>query len=124
LALDADSAGEDAMKKGIEEAERQEFEIRVLSFESGKDPDEAVRTDLIGFKKALKSPLPIYDFIIQLAQKNKYKVVISHRSGETNDDFIADLSVAVNADYAKMGSLSRGERLAKYNRLMAIEAML
>lgn len=69
LALDADSAGEDAMKKGIEEAERQEFEIRVLSFESGKDPDEAVRTDLIGFKKALKSPLPIYDFIIQLAQK-------------------------------------------------------
>ena len=61
---------------------------------------------------------------IQLAQKNKYKVVISHKSGETNDDFIADLAVAVNADYAKMGSLSRGERLAKYNRLMAIEAML
>ena len=61
---------------------------------------------------------------IQLAQKNNYKVVISHRSGETNDDFIADLAVAVNADYAKMGSLSRGERLAKYNRLMAIEAEL
>jgi enolase len=61
---------------------------------------------------------------IQLAQKNKYKVVISHRSGETNDDFIADLAVAVNADFAKMGSLARGERLAKYNRLMAIEAQL
>jgi enolase len=58
---------------------------------------------------------------IKLAQKHKYKVVISHRSGETNDDFIADLAVAVNADYAKMGSLSRGERLAKYNRLMKIE---
>lgn len=69
LALDADNAGEDAMKKGIEEAERQEFEVRVLSFESGKDPDEAVRSDLISFKKALKSPMPIYDFIIQLAQK-------------------------------------------------------
>ncbi len=58
---------------------------------------------------------------IRLAQKNNYKVVISHRSGETNDDYIADLAVAVNADYAKMGSLARGERLAKYNRLMAIE---
>lgn len=61
---------------------------------------------------------------IKLAQKNNYKVVISHRSGETNDDYIADLAVAVNADYAKMGSLARGERLAKYNRLMAIEAQL
>lgn len=61
---------------------------------------------------------------IQLAQKNKYKIVISHRSGETNDDFIADLAVAVNADYAKMGSLARGERLAKYNRLMLIESQL
>ncbi len=69
LALDSDNAGEDAMKKGIEEAERQEFEIRVLSFDTGKDPDEAVRTDLPGFKKALKQPLPIYDFIIELAQK-------------------------------------------------------
>lgn len=58
---------------------------------------------------------------IKMAQKNKYKVVISHRSGETNDDFIADLAVGVNADFAKMGSLSRGERLAKYNRLLDIE---
>lgn len=61
---------------------------------------------------------------IKLAQKNKYNVVISHRSGETNDDYIADLAVAVNADYAKMGSLSRGERLAKYNRLTWIEQNL
>jgi enolase len=58
---------------------------------------------------------------IKLAQKNKYKIVISHRSGETNDDFIADLAAGVNADFAKMGSLSRGERLAKYNRLLDIE---
>ncbi len=61
---------------------------------------------------------------IQLAQKNNYKVIISHRSGETNDDFIADLAVAVNAEFAKMGSLARGERLAKYNRLMEIERQL
>ena len=58
---------------------------------------------------------------IKLAQKHNYKIMVSHRSGETCDDFIADLAVAVGADYIKAGSLSRGERLAKYNRLMEIE---
>ncbi len=61
---------------------------------------------------------------IGLAKKYGYKVIISHRSGETNDDFIADLAVAVNADYIKAGSLARGERMAKYNRLLAIEEQL
>ncbi len=61
---------------------------------------------------------------LKLAQKHGYKVIVSHRSGETNDDFIADLAVAASAEYLKAGSLSRGERLAKYNRLMAIELML
>jgi len=58
---------------------------------------------------------------IKLAKKHNYKLVVSHRSGETGDDFIADLAVAIRADYIKAGSLSRGERLAKYNRLMEIE---
>lgn len=58
---------------------------------------------------------------IKLAQMNNYKIMVSHRSGETCDDFIADLAVAVGAEYIKTGSLSRGERLAKYNRLMEIE---
>ena len=58
---------------------------------------------------------------VKLAQRHNYKVMASHRSGETCDDFIADLAVAVGADYIKAGSLSRGERLAKYNRLMEIE---
>ncbi len=61
---------------------------------------------------------------IKLARKYGYKVIISHRSGETSDDFIADLAVAVSADYIKAGSLARGERLAKYNRLIAIEQEL
>lgn len=61
---------------------------------------------------------------IKLAQKHNYRIMISHRSGETNDDFIADLAVATGADYIKAGSLSRGERLAKYNRLMEIEDYL
>ncbi|KKR21372.1 MAG: Enolase [Parcubacteria group bacterium GW2011_GWE2_39_37] len=60
---------------------------------------------------------------IKLAQKHNYKIMISHRSGETCDDFIADLAVAVGAEYIKAGS-SRGERLAKYNRLMEIEDSL
>lgn len=58
---------------------------------------------------------------IKLAKKNKMKVVVSHRSGETTDDFIADLSVGTGADYIKSGSLSRGERICKYNRILRIE---
>ncbi|MEK7539689.1 MAG: phosphopyruvate hydratase, partial [Patescibacteria group bacterium] len=58
---------------------------------------------------------------IATARKAGYKVVISHRSGETEDTTIADLAVAVNAEFIKTGSLSRSERVSKYNRLMAIE---
>lgn len=58
---------------------------------------------------------------ILLAKQFGYKVSVSHRSGETADTTIADLAVAVNADFIKTGSLSRSERLAKYNRLMEIE---
>lgn len=57
---------------------------------------------------------------VKLAQKHGYGVVVSQRSGETNDDFISDLAVACGADYLKAGSLNRGERLSKYNRLLAI----
>lgn len=58
---------------------------------------------------------------IKLAQEHKYKVVISHRSSETADTFIADLAVGSGAEYIKTGSLSRSERVEKYNRLMKIE---
>jgi len=58
---------------------------------------------------------------IKLAKKNGMKTVISHRSGETTDDFISDLAVATGAEYMKSGSLSRGERICKYNRLLRIE---
>ena len=61
---------------------------------------------------------------IAMAQRNGYKAIISHRSGETEDTFIADLAVAVNAGQIKTGSLSRSERIAKYNRLLKIEAEL
>ncbi|MBQ8781140.1 MAG: phosphopyruvate hydratase [Oscillospiraceae bacterium] len=61
---------------------------------------------------------------IRLAQKNGYKAVISHRSGETEDTFIADLAVAVNAGQIKTGAPCRSERTAKYNRLIRIEEQL
>ena len=57
---------------------------------------------------------------IELAQKSGYKAVISHRSGETEDAFIADLAVAVNAGWIKTGAPCRGERTAKYNQLLRI----
>lgn len=58
---------------------------------------------------------------IELAQKNGFKAVISHRSGETEDHFIADLAVAVNAGQIKTGAPCRSERVAKYNQLLRIE---
>lgn len=61
---------------------------------------------------------------IELAHKAGYTAVVSHRSGESEDTFIADLAVAVNAGQIKTGSLSRTDRIAKYNRLLAIEEEL
>jgi enolase len=58
---------------------------------------------------------------IEMAQKNGYKTVISHRSGETEDTFIADLAVAVNAGQIKTGAPCRTDRVAKYNQLLRIE---
>ncbi|MGE5414895.1 MAG: phosphopyruvate hydratase [Syntrophomonadaceae bacterium] len=61
---------------------------------------------------------------VRMAQTAGYRTVVSHRSGETPDDTIADLAVAVNSGLIKTGSACRGERLAKYNRLLAIEEEL
>ena len=58
---------------------------------------------------------------IELAKTNNMTCVISHRSGETEDSFIADLAVATNAGQIKTGSLSRSDRIAKYNQLLRIE---
>jgi enolase len=61
---------------------------------------------------------------VRMAQTAGYRTIVSHRSGETSDDSIADLAVAVNAGLIKTGSACRGERLAKYNRLLEIEEEL
>jgi len=62
--------------------------------------------------------------VINLAHKNGYKTIISHRSGDSEDTFIADLAIAMNSSQIKSGSLVRSERVAKYNRLLKIEDML
>jgi enolase len=61
---------------------------------------------------------------VELAQENSYTAVISHRSGETEDATIADIAVATNAGQIKTGSLSRTDRVAKYNQLLRIEQLL
>ncbi|PIP55593.1 MAG: phosphopyruvate hydratase [Candidatus Zambryskibacteria bacterium CG22_combo_CG10-13_8_21_14_all_42_17] len=61
---------------------------------------------------------------IQLAKEYGWKPFVSHRSGDTTDTFIADLAVGLSCDYIKSGSLARGERVCKYNRIMEIENLL
>ncbi len=62
--------------------------------------------------------------VVKIAKDAGWKIVTSHRSGETNDTFIADFAVGIASDYAKFGAPARGERVAKYNRLTAIELEL
>jgi len=62
--------------------------------------------------------------VIAIAKHADIKTIVSHRSGETNDSFIADLAVGVQSDYVKFGAPARGERVAKYNRLLQIESEL
>ncbi|PIR72439.1 MAG: phosphopyruvate hydratase [Candidatus Nealsonbacteria bacterium CG10_big_fil_rev_8_21_14_0_10_36_24] len=59
--------------------------------------------------------------VVRLARSFGWKIMVSHRSGETGDDFIADLAVGISADFIKSGAPARGERVAKYNRLLKIE---
>jgi len=109
----------------------------IISIEDGLAEDDLFVTNTARLRQGLKEKVANAILIkpnqvgtltetiecIKLAQKHNYKIMISHRSGETCDDFIADLAVAVGAEYIKAGS-SRGERLAKYNRLMEIEDSL
>jgi len=62
--------------------------------------------------------------VIKLCKESGWKVIVSHRSGETNDTFIADFAVGIEADYTKFGAPARGERVAKYNRLLEISTQL
>jgi enolase len=60
--------------------------------------------------------------VISISLNAGWQVIVSHRSGETNDNFIADFAVGIGAHYAKFGAPARGERVAKYNRLLEIDS--
>ncbi|MFH0943472.1 MAG: phosphopyruvate hydratase [Candidatus Beckwithbacteria bacterium] len=62
--------------------------------------------------------------VIKYCREHQFKIIVSHRSGETNDTFIADLAVGIGADFTKFGAPARGERIVKYNRLLEIEQEL
>lgn len=62
--------------------------------------------------------------VIKMSRAANWKIIVSHRSGETNDWYIADFAVGVKSDFVKFGAPARGERVAKYNRLLSIEAEL
>ena len=87
LTLDADTAGEESTKRGIEEAERLDLEVRIAKLSVGKDPDEAIRTDIKSFKKSLDKPTPIYDFLIDLAV-NKYPEETSFSKKKIADEVL------------------------------------
>lgn len=95
LALDSDAAGEEAIKRGINEAEKQELEIQVVKFSSGKDPDEAARNNFIQFKKDLQSPVPLYDFLINVA-KEKYPDQTPFHKKKIGDEILPVLSQIQN----------------------------
>ncbi|MEK9208195.1 MAG: hypothetical protein AAB922_06935 [Patescibacteria group bacterium] len=62
--------------------------------------------------------------VVEIARSSGLKIIVSHRSGDTADDFIADFAVGVGADYVKFGAPARGERVAKYNRLLEIDSLI
>ncbi|PIZ66015.1 DNA primase [Candidatus Roizmanbacteria bacterium CG_4_9_14_0_2_um_filter_39_13] len=79
LALDTDAAGIEAMKRGIVVAEKMDFEIHIVEFSKGKDPDEAIRADKVQFLKDVKKARPIYDFLINSAKKKYPEDSSSHK---------------------------------------------
>ncbi len=62
--------------------------------------------------------------VVNMAMEAGWQIIVSHRGTDTNDDFIADLAVGVGANFTKFGSPARGERIAKYNRLLQISKQI
>ncbi len=87
LVLDADLAGEESTKRAIEEGEKLDLEIMVVKLTLGKDPDEAIRKDLLIFKKLIKKPLPIYDYLIDVLTK-KYSDDTSYNKKKIAEELL------------------------------------
>lgn len=105
LALDMDDAGIEAIKRGIKLAEENNFDVYVVRFSQGKDPDEAVKKNKIQFKKDMENYIPIYDFLIEEAQK-KYPEKTSFQKRKIGEEvlpFIQDIkNPIVKSHYTKL----------------------
>ncbi|MGB9883044.1 MAG: DNA primase [Microgenomates group bacterium] len=113
LVLDADSAGEQSTLRAIDEAERLDLEIEIVRLSKGKDPDEAVRSDLKAFKEDLKKSLPIYDFLIETAQK-KYPEETSFAKKKIADEVLPFIERILNP-------IVRSYYVKKIAKILAVE---
>lgn len=104
LALDSDSAGEEAIKRGVKEAEKLDFDIQIVQFSKGKDPDEAARNDFVTFKKELQNPHPLYDYLIDrvCAKYPNNTSLDKKRIGEEIAEYLKDIrNPIVKSHYTK-----------------------
>ena len=101
LSLDADFSGEETTKRAIVDAENLDFDVSVVTFDFAKDPDEAIKKDSEMFKKIVKKPIPIYDFIIDLSiKKNKGQDAFSKKNiGNEVIPFIANIKNPIVRSY-------------------------
>ncbi|PIY71751.1 DNA primase, partial [Candidatus Roizmanbacteria bacterium CG_4_10_14_0_8_um_filter_33_9] len=128
LALDSDEAGAEAMKRGIKEAEELDFELGVIIFLEGKDPDDAIQKDPVSFKKAVMLPVPIYDFLIShflkkypedtaFSKKNIGEEIVPFMVYINNpivqSYYIKKLAIILGVDESSVESILRK---AKYNK--------
>ncbi len=95
LMMDADPAGVESIKRGIDEAEKFDFEIRVVTIDYAKDPDEAFKKDPTKFKKLIAKPIPIYDFLIETAQK-KYPEESAFSRKKIGEEIIPMIEKIIN----------------------------
>ncbi len=95
LMMDTDPAGIESIKRGINEAEKFDFEIRVVMIDFAKDPDEALKKDPTQFKKLIAKPIPIYDFLINSAQK-KYPEESAFAKKNIGDEIIPVIEKITN----------------------------
>jgi DNA primase len=111
LALDADFSGAETTKRAIQDAEELEFRIDIIRSNIGKDPDEALKKDAIAFKKLIKKPIPIYDFIIDTAIA-KHSIGDPYEKSETIKEIIPFIEYISNpivfSHYAKLISEKLG----------------
>ncbi len=137
LALDADAAGEEAIQRGIQDAEQLDFEVGIVTFDYAKDPDEAVRKDQKLFKKTLNKPIPVYDFLIQMFQKkypddspfNKRKIgdeiipfIERIHNPIVQSHYVKKLAEFLNVNESSIQILMRRLRVKKKEGLISVQA--